>query len=80
MLNRTSVLRVLAAVIRDAGSAYSYYGFLPYVPSEFWSPIDVARDADESGEREQDGPLIPVRWHSSPETSTSQRPVARPAV
>ena len=52
MLNERSVMRALAAVIRDAGSAYSYYGFLPYLPSEFWSAPD-GYETDEHRDRER---------------------------
>ena len=60
MLNKTSVMRVLAAIIRDAGSAYSYYGFLPYLPSEFWSGIDVAPEADDTEERRDRQGRVPA--------------------
>ena len=80
MLNKTSVLRVLAAVIRDAGSAYSCFGFLPYMPSEFWSPIDVAPEADQTDQLDQVEPARSVRWHASSETSTGRGPRVRRAV
>ena len=47
MLNKTSLMRALAAIIRDAGFAYSWYGFLPNVPIEFWSWSELVPDADE---------------------------------
>ncbi len=78
MFNKTSVMRTLAAIINDAGFAYSWYGFVPNVPIEFWSRREHVPDADESCERDQVRPPSSVRSQTSSGIAARQGPLAGP--
>jgi hypothetical protein len=73
MLNRTSFMRLFAAITRDAAFAYSCYAFIPpNLPLEIWTPRVEELDADEDGESDRVRPPRSHRSHSKWEIAAGQ--------
>lgn len=79
MVNKTSLIRVLAAITQDAAFAYSCYAFIPLnLPPEIWTPRAEELDADKHGEGNWVRPPRSHRSHSKLKMATGQGPVVGP--